>query len=178
MMSKLKDLSNALDGIEDGATIGLGGWIFNSQPMALVRELIRRSKRNLRLVPAPGSIAPDMLIGAGCVAETGCVFISFEQFGLAPHFRRAAESGTIKIHELDGPAIAGGLRAAACDLPYGLIPDMCTDLPRVNPQTYQPVASAPGKRAMLKVPAIHLDVLLLHAQQAMCNISGRCSSTC
>jgi glutaconate CoA-transferase subunit A len=165
-MSKLKILSDALDGIEDGATIGIGGWIFNSQPMALVRELIRRNRRNLRLVPAPGSIAPDMLIGAGCVAETGCVFISFEQFGLAPHFRRAAESGTIKIHELDGPAIAGGLRAAACDLPYGLIPDMCTDLPRVNPQTYQQVARAPGERAMLKVPAIHLDVVLLHAQQA------------
>lgn len=165
-MSKLKTLSGALDGIEDGATVGIGGWIFNSQPMALVRELIRRNKRNLRLVPAPGSIAPDMLIGAGCVAETGCVFISFEQFGLAPHFRRAAETASIKIRELDGPAIAGGLRAAACDLPYGLIPDMCTDLPRVNPQTYQPVPRQPGERAMLKVPAIHLDVLLLHAQQA------------
>lgn len=166
MMSKLKNLSDALDGIEDGATIGIGGWIFNSQPMALVRELIRRDRRNLRLVPAPSSIAPDMLIGAGCVAETGCVFISFEQFGLAPHFRSAAEAGSIKIHELDGPAIAGGLRAAACDLPYGLIPDMCTDLPRVNPETYQPIPRKPGERAMLKVPAIHLDVLLLHAQQA------------
>ena len=165
-MSKLKNLSEALNGIEDGATIGIGGWIFNSQPMALVRELIRKNKRNLHLVPAPGSIAPDILIGAGCVAETGCVFISFEQFGLAPHFRRAAETSSIKIHELDGPAIAGGLRAAACDLPYGLIPDMCTDLPRVNPQTYQPVPRQPGERAMLKVPAIHLDVLLLHAQQA------------
>ena len=165
-MSKLKSLSDALDDIEDGATIGIGGWIFNSQPMALVRGLIRRNRRNLRLVPAPGSIAPDMLIGAGCVAETGCVFISFEQFGLAPHFRRAAETGSIKIHELDGPAIAGGLRAAACDLPYGLIPDMCTDLPRANPQTYQPVQHAPGERTMLKVPAIHLDVVLLHAQQA------------
>ncbi|MBN8975224.1 MAG: CoA transferase subunit A [Rhizobiales bacterium] len=165
-MSKLKNLSDALNGIEDGATIGIGGWIFNSQPMALVRELIRQNKRNLHLVPAPSSIAPDILIGAGCVAETGCVFISFEQFGLAPHFRRAAETSSIKIHELDGPAIAGGLRAAACDLPYGLIPDMCTDLPRVNPQTYQPVPRQPGERAMLKVPAIHLDVLLLHAQQA------------
>ena len=56
------------------------------------------------------------LIGAGCVAETGCVFISFEQFGLAPHFRRAAEAGSIKIHELDGPAIAGGTGLATlCD---------------------------------------------------------------
>jgi len=138
--------------------------------MALVRELIRRNKRSLKLVPAPGSIAPDMLIGAGCVAETGCVFISFERFGLAPHFRRAAETGTVKIHELDGPAIAGGLRAAACDLPTACIPDMCTDLPRVNPRTYQPVPRAPGERPMLRVPAIHLDVVLLHAQQA--DISG------
>src|ERR1700716_2232265 len=112
-MSKLKTLSDALDGIEDGATIGIGGWIFNSQPMALVRELIRRNRRNLRLVPAPGSIAPDMLIGAGCVAETGCVFISFEEFGLAPHFRRAAEAGRIKIHEHAGPALARGRRAPA-----------------------------------------------------------------
>src|SRR6202140_5854862 len=163
---KIVDLDSALAAVKDGMTLGIGGWIFHGQPMALVRGLIRKRVRNLTLVPAPGSIAPDMLIGAGCVATTGCVFISFEQFGLAPHFRRAAESGTVKIHELDGPAIAGGLRAAACDLPYGLIPDMCTDLPRVNPQTYQPVPHTPGERAMLKVPAINLDVVLLHAQQA------------
>jgi hypothetical protein len=37
--------------------------------MALVRELIRRNKRHLRLMPAPGSIAPDMLNGRRCVAE-------------------------------------------------------------------------------------------------------------
>src|SRR5258706_15714376 len=43
---------------------------------------------------------------------------------------------------------------------------MCTDLPRVNTQSYQPVPRAPGERAMLKVRAVHLDVVLLHAQQA------------
>jgi len=165
-MKKLTTLQAALDGVADGARIGLGGWIFNSQPMALVRELIRRRRKSLCLVPAPSSIAPDMLIGAGSVAETGCVFISFEQFGLAPQFRRAAESGSIKVLELDGPALAGGLRAAACDLPYGLIPDMCTDLPRVNPEAYRPMPRVAGERPMLKVPAIHLDVALLHAQQA------------
>jgi glutaconate CoA-transferase subunit A len=30
-MSKIKGLAEALDGIEDGASIGIGGWIFNSQ---------------------------------------------------------------------------------------------------------------------------------------------------
>jgi glutaconate CoA-transferase subunit A len=162
--SKLVSLSEALASLTDGMEVATGGWIFNSQPMALVREVIRRGVKNLRLLPSPGSIAPDMLIGAGAVASTACIFISFEQFGLAPHFRRAAEAGTIEVREMDGPAIAGGLRAGACDLPYGLIPDMQTDLPRVNPETYRPVPHQAGERRMLAVPAIKPDFVLLHGQ--------------
>lgn len=164
--SKVKSLAAALEPLRDGMQIATGGWIFNSQPMALVREIVRRGLRGLRLVPAPGSIAPDMLVGAGCLASIDCVFISFEQFGLAPHFRRAAEAGSLKIREMDGPGIAGGLRAGATDLPYMLIPDMATDLPRVNPECYRPMPRRPGERPMLAVPAIQPDVLLLHGQQA------------
>jgi len=115
-MSKLTTIDEAVADIADGSSVGLGGWIFYGQPMALVRALIRKGARNLDLVPTPGSIAPDMLIGAGCARSTVCVFISFEQFGLAPHFRRRAEAGTLKVIDLDGPAIAGGLRAAICDV--------------------------------------------------------------
>jgi glutaconate CoA-transferase subunit A len=164
--SKLATLAEALATLEDGMQIATGGWIFNAQPMALVREIVRRGVRNLSLVPAPGSIAPDMLIGAGALSRIHCVFISFEQFGLAPHFRRAAESGTIEVREMDGPGIAGGLRAGATDLPYMLIPDMATDLPRVNPEGYRPVPRRPGERPMLAVPAIQPDLLLLHGQRA------------
>src|ERR1700740_2906447 len=128
--SKIKSLDEAVADINDGDKVGLGGWIFNAQPMALVRALIRKGARDLDLVPTPGSIAPDMLIAAGCAPSTVCVFISFEQFGLAPHFRRRAEAGTLKGYDLDGPAIAGGLRAAICDLPFMPIPDLGTDLPK------------------------------------------------
>ncbi len=143
---KIVSLDTALSAVRDGMTLGVGGWIFHGQPMALVRGLIRNGVRNLTLVPAPGSIAPDMLIGAGCVATTACVFISFEHLGLAPNFRRAAQSGAVKVLEMDGPGIAGGLRAGACDLPYGLIPDLGTDLPRVNPEGYRTRACA-GRRS-------------------------------
>jgi glutaconate CoA-transferase subunit A len=163
---KIVDLDAALAVIRDGATVGIGGWIFHGQPMALVRGLIRKGVRNLSLVPAPGSVAPDMLIGAGCVKETACVFISFEHLGLAPNFRRAAQSGALKVLEMDGPGIAGGLRAGACDLPYGLIPDLGTDLPRANPQGYRKARVQDGRRPLLEVPAIKPDVLLLHGQQA------------
>ena len=163
---KIVDLDSALSVVKDGMTVGIGGWIFHGQPMALVRGLIRKGVRNLKLVPAPGSVAPDMLIGAGCVTETACVFISFEHLGLAPNFRRAAQSGAVKVLEMDGPGIAGGLRAGACDLPYGLIPDLGTDLPKVNPQGYRKARVQEGGRPLLEVPAIKPDVVLLHGQQA------------
>ncbi len=164
--SKVVSMEYALKDVKDGSRVALGGWIFNSQPMALVRGLIRKGVRDLDLVPAPGSIAPDMLIGAGCVRSTICIFISFEQFGLAPHFRRQAESGRLKVYDLDGPALAGGLRAAICDLPYSPIPDLCTDHAKYAPEYYRPLPTAPGERRLLSVPAIHPDVCLLHAQQS------------
>jgi len=164
--SKLVSLEEAVAEVKDRATVGLGGWIFHSQPMALVRALIRQGAKDLDLVPSPGSIAPDLLIGAGRARSTACVFISFEQHGLAPQFRRAAEAGSIKVKEMDGPGYAGGLRAAICDLPYMPIPDMATDLPRVNPEHYRPLPTAPGERRLLAVPPIRPDVTFLHAQQA------------
>jgi glutaconate CoA-transferase, subunit A len=164
--SKIVSLDTALSVVQNGMTLGIGGWIFHGQPMALVRGLIRKGARDLTLVPAPGSIAPDMLIGAGCVATTACVFISFEHLGLAPNFRRAAQSGAIKVLEMDGPGIAGGLRAGACDLPYGLVPDLGTDLPRINPEGYRRARVQDGGRPLLEVPAIKPDVVFLHGQQA------------
>ncbi|MDB5931812.1 MAG: CoA transferase subunit [Polaromonas sp.] len=164
--SKLMSLDEAVASVNDGDQVALGGWIFNAQPMALVRALIRKGVRDLNLIPAPGSIAPDMLIGAGCARSTACVFISFEQFGLAPHFRRQAEAGTLKVYELDGPGIAGGLRAGICDLPWSPIPDLGTDLPRHTPEHYWPLPTKPGERKLLAAAAIKPDVCLLHAQQA------------
>ena len=164
--SKIVALDTALDQIESGMTIGIGGWIFHSQPMALVRGIIRRGLEDLRLIPAPGSIAPDLLIAAGCVRDVLCVFISFEHLGLAPGFRHAAQSGTVRVLECDGPGLAGGLRAGACDLPYGLIPDLGTDLPKVNPDGYRLARVQDGGRRLLEVPAIKPDVVLLHGQQA------------
>ena len=163
-MSKLRSIGEALDGLDDGTTLGLGGWIFTGQPMALVREVVRRRVRNLHLVPSPGSMAPDLLIGSGCVRTVSAVFISFEQHGLAPHFRRAAEAGAVEVLEMDGPGIAGGLRAGACDLPWMPIPDLGTDLPKVNPRTYRPLPNE-GGRPLLKVPAIKPDLVLLHGQR-------------
>src|SRR3546814_19145779 len=66
-------------------------------------------------------------------------------------------------------ALVTGVQTCAlpisCDLPYMLVPDMATDLPKVNPASYRPVESKPGERRMLSVPAVQPDLVLLHGQQ-------------
>jgi glutaconate CoA-transferase subunit A len=82
--------------------------------------------------------------------------------GLIPPGR----SGQLKVIDLDGPGIAGGLRAAICDMPYMPVPDLGTDLSRHAPDYYRELPSLPSERKMLAVAPIRPDVCLLHAQQA------------
>jgi glutaconate CoA-transferase subunit A len=165
--SKLTTADEAAGLIRDGATIGLGGWTFYNTPMAMDRALVRAGRTGLHLVSSPGAIGPDLLIASSCVSTLSTPFLTMEQFGLAPAFRRAAADGTLEIREMDGPALAAGLRAAADDLPFGLIHDSGTDLPSVNPGYYRPFDDPFGSGLPLfAVPALKADVCLIHAQRA------------
>src|SRR5260370_41627114 len=92
-VSKVRSLAEAAHEVQDGMLIGIGGWNLHGHPMALVRELVRQGRRNLRLAHGASSIAPDLLIGAGCVPEVHRVFISVGHFGLAPALLPAARAG-------------------------------------------------------------------------------------
>jgi glutaconate CoA-transferase subunit A len=155
--------------VVNGTMVALGGWTFYNTPMTVVRAAIRAGVRDIHLVSSPGAIGPELLIAAGCVKRLSTPFLTMEQFGLAPAFRRAVEHGSLEVRETDGPALAASLRAAADDLPYGLIHDLGTDLPSVCPEYYQvfedPLHS--GVR-LYAVPALKADVALIHAQRGDC----------
>jgi glutaconate CoA-transferase, subunit A len=152
--------------VADGSIVALGGWTFYNTPMAVIRAIIRHGSSGLRLVSSPGAIGPDLLIAAECLAELATPFITMEQFGLAPAFRGAVKDQKLKLSEIDGPGLAASLRAAADDLPFGLIHDLGTDLPGVNPEMYRPFSHeyAPDSN-LLAVPAVIPDVALIHAQR-------------
>jgi glutaconate CoA-transferase subunit A len=165
--SKLTTAADAVSSlVKDGGTVGLGGWTFYNTAMPIVRAIARAGKRDLHLVSSPGAIGPDLLIAAGCVGTLTTPFLTMEQFGLAPAFRRAASDGTLDIREVDGPALAAGLRAAADDLPFGIIHDTGTDLPSVNPHNYRPFEDPfGGPMKLFAVPALRADVAVIHAQR-------------
>lgn len=164
--SKVTTADEAAALVADGATVGLGGWTFYNTPMLVVRAIVRAATKNLHLVSSPGAIGPDLLLAAGCVSILTTPFLTMEQFGLAPAFRRVASDGSVEIREVDGPALAGGLRAAADDLPFGLIHDTGTDLPSVNPHNYLPFTDPfGGTMRLFAVPPLRADVALIHAQR-------------
>lgn len=92
-------LAEAAASVPSGAKIAVGGAMVMS-PMAFVREMIRQKKRDLDLVVVPiGGINVDMLVGAGCVRSVEFPQVSLGEYGMAPHFRRAVESGTVIAYE-------------------------------------------------------------------------------
>lgn len=92
-------LSEAAAAVPSGSKIAVGGAMVMS-PMSFVRELIRQGKQDLDLVAVPiGGINVDMLVGAGAVRSVEFPQVSMGEFGMAPNFRRAAETGAIRTRE-------------------------------------------------------------------------------
>jgi len=92
-------LPEAAAAVSPGEKVAVGGAMAMS-PMAFVREIVRQGKRDLDLVVSPiGGINIDMLAGAGCARSVEFPQISMGEFGMAPNFRRAVESGRLKTFE-------------------------------------------------------------------------------
>lgn len=149
----------------------VGGMHLHNMPMALVRELIRQRDgrwiHRLLAGPAQG-LAADLLIGAGLVREALVSYIGFEHLGLAPAFRRAAESGALAVRDVEAFGLMEAVRAGAGGLPFATLPAALgrTDLPGRNPAFYRPITDPFTGAPAYAIPAIRPQVALIHCQEA------------
>ena len=60
----------------------------------------------------------DWLLAGGCVRKLVMGLVSFEGFGLAPSFRRAAQQGTVEIEEWSEHTLICALQAATAGVPF------------------------------------------------------------
>lgn len=162
--SKVVSLREAASSIPDGSIVAVGGLSYFGAPMSLVRELIRQSARDLTLITAAvTSIQADLLIAAGAVRKIITPYVSFEELGLAPAFRKAIEAGTIEIVECGEAFLAYGLKAGASGSPFYALPRKiaASDCARVNP-LYKSARDPFTNEEVICVPALRPDVALLH----------------
>jgi len=163
---RLLSLQEALDLIRDGDTVGIGGLVLTNSPMAMVRAIIKRGLKGLTLVSGASSgLETDMLIGAGCVRRAITSYVGLERFcPIGPNFRKAMEEGSLELWECDEGIWHAGLKAACYGLPYMLWKGgLGSDIVKVNPDLVE--EEIEGEK-WLRVPAIQVDVAILHAGRA------------
>ena len=151
--------------VKDGDLLAVGGGLSSREPMALLRALIRAGRRDLRVVGSAHGIDIDLLCGAGVVAKSLESYVGFEQdFGMAPNYRRACESGAVEVADTCCYTVVQQLRAAASGVPFMPVRSMRgTDFQALHPE-YLPMTCPFTGDALLLVPALQPDVALIHAQ--------------
>lgn len=152
--------------LRDGMTVGIGGWGSRRKPMALVRAILRSGVRDLTVVSYGG---PDvgLLASAGRIRRLVFGFVTLDSIAYDPWFSRVREAGQIAVTEYDEGVLGTGLSAAAQRLPFlptraGLGSDVLT----FNPGLKTVRSPYDDGEELLAVPALKLDVALLHLNRA------------
>lgn len=151
--------------LQDGITLGIGGWGPRRKPMALVREIMRSPLKDLTIVAYGGSDV-GMLCAAGKVKKLVFAFVSLDAIPLEPWFRKARETGQIDVLEVDEGMFQWGLKAAAFGLPF--LPTrvgLGTDLAELGGLKTVQSPYADGE-TLIAMPALKLDAALLHVNRS------------
>ncbi len=168
MTSPWTSLEALAAGVPSGSLIATGGFMLGRAPLAVVLELIRAGKRDLRIVSLPNPLPAELLVAGGCLAKVEAAFIAINIDGklrAMPCLKRAIERGAVQWTEHDGYRVVQRLRAAGMGLPFIPAPDaeVC-DLAASDPP---PMVVDPFSGAKVAVePAVYPDVAIVHAQAA------------
>jgi glutaconate CoA-transferase, subunit A len=163
-IDKRATLDEAAALVPSGATVALGGGLCARLPMALVRALVRAGRDDLHVVGSAHSIDVDLLIAAGAVGVCEESYVGFEQdLGLAPAYRRAAETGAVAVRESCCVTLLTQLRAAEMGLSFLPVRGVKgTDMEALHPE-YRRVRCPFTGDELVAVPPLAPDVALLHA---------------
>lgn len=160
-------LEELLRHVKQDDCVAVGGGLSWREPMAALRELIRQGTGNLTVVGSAHGIDIDLLCGAGLVAVSGESYVGFEQdFGMAPNYRRACESGQVRVADSCCYTLVQQLRAAISGIPFMPVRSVRgSSFMNLHPEYKTMTCPYTGDELVL-VPALQPDVAILHAQYA------------
>src|ERR1019366_1680556 len=138
---KRKTLDDLASLVTDGAVVAVGGGLSSREPMALLRAILRRRATGLTVVGSAHGIDIDLLCAGGALSRSSESYVGFEQdFGQAPNYRRAIESGAVKADDSCCYTLVQQLRAAIQGLPFMPMRSVRgTSFPSLHPEYRQMV---------------------------------------
>ncbi len=165
VIDKRLSVADIVDQLEDGMTIGIGGWGARRKPMALIRAIVKSDLKDLTIA-SYGGCDVGMLASAKKIRKLIFGFVSLDVIPLEAHFRRARSAGEFEVMEVDEGMFQLGLKAAAQNLDFlpcraGLGTDVLTHNPGIK------VMKSPySEDYYVAMPAIKLDIALCHVSEA------------
>jgi glutaconate CoA-transferase subunit A len=167
--ARIVPLSTAIaELVHDGDMLALEGFT-HLIPMAAGQEIVRQGRRELTLVRMTPDIVYDQLIGAGCVRKLVFSWGGNPGVGSLHRFRDAIQNAwpePLEIEEHSHAGLANRYVAAASGLPFAVMRGYRgTDLPE-HTATIAPITCPFTGEQLTAVPALELDVAIIHAQRA------------
>ena len=100
MVNKVTSMSRAVQLIQDGQMLAIGGNSVHRTPAAFCHELAKLKRKGLKGSGVAPGYALDVLCAVGSIDEVYFGFFGFEnEFGLAPGMRAGIQAGNIKAME-------------------------------------------------------------------------------
>lgn len=153
-------------------TLAMGGFGHVRVSMSAIYEMIRQHKSNLTMAGKTAVHDIEILVAGGCIKRVDRAYSGgHEVRGLSPAFRRAAESGEIKIQEWSNASFQWRFRAAAMGIPF--MPTrilMGTDTFKYSAAKVVKDPFTGMKVALL--PACYPDIVFIHVHR--CDVYGNC----
>src|SRR5439155_14097356 len=183
LTEKLTTVAEAVrDLVRDGDYLAIGGFGGARLPTAVVHEIVRQGKQNLRFAGHTAThdfqlLCAGNLTGRGqTLAQVDVAYVvGLEARGLSPHARRVLESGEVECAEWSNYTLAVRLKAAAMGLPFLPARSLLgTDTFR---HSAAKVIECPftGEK-LVALPALYPDVSAIHVHEAdrygNCRIRG------
>jgi glutaconate CoA-transferase, subunit A len=168
--------------VHDGDYLAIGGFGCVRIPTAIVHEILRQAKQDLRFAGHTATHDFQILCAGnqtGRGRTLACVDIAYvvglEARGLSPHARRVMQSGEVAITEWTNYTLAVRFKAAAMGLPFLPARSMLgTDTFRRS--AARQIACPFTGEKLIALPALYPDVAAIHVHEAdrygNCHIRG------
>ncbi|HEY2299052.1 MAG TPA: CoA-transferase [Jatrophihabitans sp.] len=169
MRARIMPLPDAIaELVHDGDTVAMEGFT-HLIPVAAGHEIIRQGRRELTLVRMTPDIVYDQLIGAGCAKKLIFSWGGNPGVGSLHRFRDAIQNGwptALAIEEHSHAGMANRYAATASGLPFAVLRGYSgTDLMK-HTDTIKSITCPFTGEVLAAVPALALDVAIVHAQRA------------
>jgi acyl CoA:acetate/3-ketoacid CoA transferase alpha subunit len=156
-----KNLEKAIECIESGSTLAIGGFDLHRTPHAAIEEIIRQKKKNLTIVQVTCGISIDFLVAMGNVKKLITSYCGCEKYAPTSEIvREAYRKGLIKIENYS--LLSMVLRYLAGSLGISFIPTRLlehTSMVKENKLKY--IICPYSKKSFLALPSLNPDLALI-----------------